>query len=50
MSDYTDEQKSAIKDFFERVERRAEEYMLKTHKLEGMHYRAMKDLIKELVS
>ena len=27
--------------------RRAEEKMLKTHKLEGMHYQSLQDMVKE---
>lgn len=38
----------AIAIFIKMVEERAEEYMLKTHKLEGMHYAAMKEIAKEL--
>jgi hypothetical protein len=40
----------AIKAFVERVERRAENEMLKTHKLEGAHYRAMKAELAALSS
>ena len=40
--------KEIISAFIEKVERRAEQYMLKTGKLEGMHYRAMKDLAEEM--
>lgn len=37
-----------IKEFVEQVERKAEEKMLKTGKLEGAHYAAMKELIADL--
>lgn len=37
-----------IEAFVVRVERRAEAMMLKTHKLEGMHYAAMKEELKML--
>jgi len=37
-----------IKDFVARVELRAEEKMLKTGKLEGAHYAAMKEIAKSL--
>lgn len=40
--------KSTIGDFIKKVEARAEQYMLKTHKLEGIHYAAMKEIAKEL--
>lgn len=40
------ERDRAILDFVERVERRAEDHMLKTGKLEGAHYAAMKELAK----
>lgn len=38
----------AIRRFVEDVERRAEAKMLKTGKLEGSHYAAMKEVLKEL--
>lgn len=37
-----------INDFVTEVEKRAEAKMLKTGKLEGAHYAAMKELQKEL--
>ena len=42
------EQIEAINWFISKVEKQAEENMLKTHKLEGAHYAAMKKLQKEL--
>ena len=36
-----------IEQFIAEVEKRAEEKMLKTHKLEGAHYAAMKEVFKE---
>lgn len=36
-----------INEFVEEVERRAEKKMMMTHKLEGAHYAAMKELQKE---
>lgn len=42
------QQIEAINWFVEQVEKQAEENMLKTHKLEGAHYAAMKKLQKEL--
>lgn len=44
---FSDEEKVALRAFIDLVELRAERYMLQTHKLEGMHYRAMMDLKKE---
>lgn len=41
-------QQTAIRDFCEAVERRAEEKMLKTGKLEGAHYAAMNQLRDEV--
>jgi len=41
-------QKNAIKDFCERVNRIAEVNMIKTGKLEGSHYAAMKQVRKEM--
>lgn len=41
-------QKEAIRLFVEEVNRRAERNMIKTHKLEGMHYAAMQQVRKEL--
>lgn len=38
----------AIRAFCDEVNRRAEANMLKTHKLEGSHYAAMKQLMKEM--
>lgn len=38
----------AIKDFFAEVEHVAESKMLKTGKLEGAHYAAMKELLSKL--
>ena len=34
---------------FDEIQRRAEANMLKTGKLEGMHYAAMKDVMRELL-
>lgn len=42
------EQIDTIEAFVEVVERRAEEKMLKTGRLEGAHYAAMKQLLREL--
>jgi hypothetical protein len=39
---------AAIRRFVAEVERRAEAKMLRTHKLEGMHYAAMKELLAEI--
>lgn len=36
-----------IREFIAEVEKRAEEKMLITHKLEGSHYAAMKQVFKE---
>lgn len=36
-----------LRAFVSEVERRAEEKMLKTHKLEGAHYAAMKQVMSE---
>lgn len=40
--------KASIKAFVAEVERRAESKMLKTGTLEGSHYAAMKELMKEI--
>ena len=37
-----------IREIFDEIERRAEANMLKTGKLEGMHYAALKDVRREL--
>lgn len=39
--------KREIEGFCQRVEKRAEQKMLLTHKLEGAHYAAMKELLVE---
>jgi hypothetical protein len=39
---------AAIRTFVAEVERRAEANMLRTHKLEGMHYAAMKEVLAEI--
>lgn len=41
---------SQIKIFYQEVCKRAEEKMLTSHKLEGMHYAAMREIMKELGS
>lgn len=38
----------ALELFYEEVCKRAEQKMLITHKLEGAHYNAMKEILKEL--
>ena len=38
----------AIKFFYNEVCRRAEQKMLTSHKLEGMHYAAMQEVMKDL--
>lgn len=40
----------AVRAFVAEVERRAESKMLITHKLEGAHYAAMKECLKDLES
>jgi hypothetical protein len=47
-SDVKRAKREAVKEFVEEVERRAESNMLKTGKLEGAHYRAMKDVLEEM--
>lgn len=42
--------KDAIREFIAKVERRAERKMEITHKLEGAHYAAMKELEREMVT
>jgi hypothetical protein len=37
-----------LREIFDEIERRAESNMMRTHKLEGMHYAALKDVRKEL--
>ena len=37
-----------LREIFDEIERRAEANMMRTHKLEGMHYAALKDVRKEL--
>ena len=37
-----------LRDIFDDIERRAEANMIKTGKLEGMHYAALKDVRREL--
>ena len=37
-----------LREIFDEIERRAEANMLKTGKLEGMHYAALKDVRREL--
>lgn len=38
---------TTVREFVAEVERRAEAMMLQTHKLEGMHYAAMKQVLQE---
>lgn len=47
---FADAQRSAIMRFCEEVERQAEANMLKTGKLEGAHYAAMRKLRSELTA
>lgn len=44
----SEQEKATIKNFIAEVERRAESNMLKTHKLEGSHYAAMKEVAREM--
>jgi hypothetical protein len=37
-----------LREIFDEIERRAEANMMRTHKLEGMHYAALKDVRREL--
>ena len=37
-----------LREIFDEIERRAEANMMRRHKLEGMHYAALKDVRKEL--
>lgn len=37
-----------LRSIFDEIERRAESNMMKTHKLEGSHYAALKEVRKEL--
>ena len=40
--------REAVRAVLDDIENRAEENMIKTHKLEGMHYAALRDVRKEL--
>jgi hypothetical protein len=40
--------RTLLREVFDEIENRAEANMIKTHKLEGMHYAALKDVRKEL--
>lgn len=48
LANLTDADKEVLKLFVEKVERRAEDKMLRTGRLEGAHYAAMKELMREI--